>query len=277
MNQTKTVILCGGMGTRLSEETVLKPKPLVSVGGRPILWHIMNIYSHYGFNDFVLALGYKGEDIKEYFMNYYALNSDLQVDLSSGEVKYQNPLHHNWKVNCIDTGLHTLTGGRVRRLEPLMAGCGTFMLTYGDGVANVDLKKLMEFHKSHGKAATVTAVRPSARFGGLGFKGDQVTSFKEKPQSGEGWINGGFFVFEPKIFDYLENDQTILERAPLERLSAAGELMSYRHDGFWQCMDTIRDRTLLEDVWNSKECPWRVWPDAHSGVGARANHPRANA
>jgi glucose-1-phosphate cytidylyltransferase len=256
----KTVILCGGLGTRLSEETVLRPKPMVHVGSRPILWHIMNIYGAQGFKEFVLALGYKSEMIKEYFLNYSALNSDFTVDLATGKVMQENRLcRRDWKVRLVDTGEGTLTGGRVKRLEKLLRPEGTFMLTYGDGVSNVNIQKLLEFHRSHGKLVTVTAVRPNARFGGMQFDGDRVSHFKEKPQSGEGWINGGFFVIEPAFFDYLENDQTVLETSPMERLVADGELMAYRHDGFWQCMDTIRDRQLLEDLWSKGQAPWKIW------------------
>ncbi len=257
----KTVILCGGLGTRLSEETVLRPKPMVAIGSRPILWHIMNIYGAQGFNEFVLALGYKGEIIKEFFLHYHSLNSDFTVDLATGKVSQEKSSPRDWKVSLVDTGEQSLTGGRVKRLEKLLRPTGTFMLTYGDGVANIDLKKLLAFHKSHGKIATVTAVRPTARFGGMKFDGDRVSQFKEKAQSGEGWINGGFFVLEPAFFDYLENDSTVLETTPLERLVADGQLMSYRHEGFWQCMDTIRDRQLLEDLWARGEAPWKTWKE----------------
>jgi len=253
----KTVILCGGRGTRLSEETSIQPKPMIRIGGMPILWHIMNIYSHYGHNEFILALGYKGEIIKEYFLNYHALNSDLVVDVSTGKVSYQNSQKKNWNVSLIDTGENTMTGGRLLRLESLLRSQGTFMLTYGDGVANIDLNALIEFHKSHGKLATITAVRPSARFGDITLNGNQIAKFKEKPQGQEGWINGGFFVFEPGVFDYLENDKTVLERIPLERLAQDNQLMAYTHEDFWQCMDTIRDRDLLEKTWSSGTAPWK--------------------
>lgn len=256
----KTVILCGGQGTRLAEETTLRPKPMVPVGGHPILWHILNIYAHHGFNDFVLALGYKGPLIKEYFLNYHALNSDLSIDLSSGEVRYEKPCRQNWKIQLIDTGESTLTGGRLLRLEPLLRKTGTFLLTYGDGVSNVDVRQVVDFHRSHRKLATVTAVRPAARFGTMNFAGNQVTEFKEKVQSGEGWINGGFFVFEPAVFDYLkQGDATVLEGDPLESLAKAGELMAFRHESYWQCMDTIRDQQLLEEHWRSGTAPWKVW------------------
>ncbi|MFZ5816092.1 MAG: glucose-1-phosphate cytidylyltransferase [Bacillota bacterium] len=255
----KTVILAGGLGTRLSEETSLRPKPMVEIGGKPILWHIMNIYSAFGYEEFVLALGYKGEIIKDYFRNFYALNNDLTVDLGSGEVQVHHGRQPSWRVHLVDTGIHTQTGGRVKRLQSWV-GDATFMLTYGDGVADVNLKQLVAFHKAHGKLATVTAVRPPARFGGLQFDGDRVAAFTEKPQTGEGWINGGFFVLEPGIFDYItEGDDSIWERGPLERLAADGQLMAFRHDGFWQPMDTLREKRLLESLWESGQAPWKVW------------------
>ncbi len=250
------------MGTRLSEETTLKPKPMVTVGEHPILWHILNHYGHHGFQDFVLALGYKGDLIKQYFLNYYALNSDFRVDLSSGEVSYLKAGRRDWRVELIDTGERTMTAGRLRRLDALLRPHGTFMLTYGDGVSDVDLREVVKFHRSHGKLATVTAVRPSARFGGMAFGGDgRVTEFKEKPQTGEGWINGGFFVMEPGALDYMGGDDVMLETSPLERLSREGQLMAFRHPGFWQCMDTVRDRQLLEERWSSGKAPWKVWAD----------------
>ena len=252
----KTVILCGGKGTRLSEETSFLPKPMIKIGEKPMLWHIMNIYSNYGHNEFILALGFKGEIIKEYFLNYYALNSDLTIDISSGQVNYQQSQKQNWKVELVDTGMNTLTGGRLLRLESLLRPQGTFMLTYGDGVANIDINALIEFHKSHGKIATVTAVHPTARFGGITLNGNQIAEFKEKQQGVEGLINGGFFVFEPEIFDYLENDETILERSPLEKLANDRQLMAYKHSSFWQCMDTIRERNILEELWSSGIPPW---------------------
>jgi glucose-1-phosphate cytidylyltransferase len=258
----KTVILCGGMGTRLSEETSLRPKPMVAVGAYPILWHIMNIYGAQGFSEFVLALGYKGEMIKEYFLNFYAMNSDLRVDLSSGEVSYLRPGRRDWMVELVDTGEKTMTGGRLKRLESSLQSSGTFFLTYGDGVCDVNLKALLEFHRSHGKLVTVTAVRPTARFGGMSFDGERITQFKEKPQTGEGWINGGFFVMEPEVFSYLSDDGEPLETTPLERLARDGQLMAYKHSGFWQCMDTIRDRQLLEERWESGSAPWKLWSDA---------------
>ncbi len=255
----KTVILCGGMGTRLSEETGLRPKPMVAIGGNPILWHIMNLYGAQGFKDFVLALGYKGEVIKEYFLNYTALSSDFTVNLADGQVTYDRTARRDWKVRCVDTGEKSMTGGRLHRLESLLKPEGTFCVTYGDGVADIDLKALAEFHRSHGKLVTVTAVRPMARFGGLALDGKKVARFQEKPQAGEGWINGGFFMMEPGVFDYLDGDSTVLEQSPMERLVADGQLMAYQHPGFWQCMDTIREKQTLEELWASGHAPWKVW------------------
>jgi glucose-1-phosphate cytidylyltransferase len=252
----KIVILCGGLGTRLSEETQAKPKPMVEIGGRPILWHIMKIYERYGFNNFSLALGYKGEGIKDYFLNYHARLSDLTVHLKSGQTDYSNPMAEDWNVSLIGTGANTMTGGRLLRLKQHLQPHGTFMLTYGDGVSDVDVEKLLAFHRSHGKLATVTAVRPSARFGGMHIGEGKVLDFKEKPQSGEGWINGGFFVFESDIFNYLTDDATVLERSPLESLAKEGQLMAYEHFGYWQCMDTIRDRDALQSLWDSGKAPW---------------------
>jgi glucose-1-phosphate cytidylyltransferase len=219
----------------------------------------MSIYAYHGYKDFVLALGYLGDVIKKYFVDYHALNSDLSVNLANGEVTYQKPCRLDWTINLVDTGGESMTGGRVLRLADLLRPHGTFMLTYGDGVANIDIGKLVEFHRSHGKICTVTSVRPTARFGGLGIDSGKVTSFREKPQSGEGWINGGFFVMEPRVFDYISDDRTVLEQEPLEKLAAEGELMAYQHGGFWQCMDTIRERHLLESVWASGSAPWKLW------------------
>jgi glucose-1-phosphate cytidylyltransferase len=254
----KTVILCGGLGTRLSEETNIKPKPMVEIGGNPILWHIMKIYEKHGFSDFVLALGYKGEYIKDYFVNYHSRQCNLEISLKTGKINFSEPNSEDWKVSLIDTGANSMTGGRLLRLKPYLISEGTFMLTYGDGVSNVDITKLLSFHKAHGKIATVTAVRPMARFGGIEIKSNQVSRFKEKPQSGEGWINGGYFVFDSKIFDYLENDDTILEQSPLERLTEENQLMAYMHDGYWQCMDTIRDKDSLQKAWDSGIAPWLI-------------------
>jgi glucose-1-phosphate cytidylyltransferase len=252
----KTVILCGGLGTRLSEETQMKPKPMVEIGGMPIVTHIMKMYEQHAINDFTLALGYKGEVIKDYFLNYHARQSDLTINLKNGHVDYSNPTSENWNVSLLDTGSKTMTGGRLLRLKTHLQDDGTFMLTYGDGVSNVNLNELLKFHRSHGKLATVTAVRPSARFGGMHIGDGKVLNFKEKPQSGEGWINGGFFVFEPGIFDYLTDDTTVLEQLPLENLVRDEQLMAYEHSGYWQCMDTIRDRDSLQELWESGDAPW---------------------
>ena len=253
----KTVILCGGLGTRLSEETQVKPKPMVEIGGRPMLWHIMKIYESHGFNDFTLALGYKGEVIKDYFLNYHARQSDLTVYLHGGEVDYSNPTAEDWRVSMIDTGANSMTGGRLLRLKPHLESGGTFMLTYGDGVSDVDLTALLAFHRSHGRLATVTAVRPPVRFGELSIEKNRVTKFQEKPQAGEGWINGGFFIFEPDVFDFISDDSTLLEREPLEQIAEKGELMVYKHPGYWQCMDTVRDKATLEDLWVNDKAPWK--------------------
>jgi len=253
----KIVILCGGLGTRLSEETQIKPKPMVEIGVRPILWHIMKIYERHGLTDFILALGYKGDVIKDYFLNYHARLSDLTVNLINGQVAYSNPTAEDWRVSMIDTGASTMTGGRLLRLKPHLQSGGTFMLTYGDGVSDVDLTALLAFHRSHGRLATVTAVRPLVRFGELSIENNRVTKFQEKPQSGEGWINGGFFVFEPGVFNFIHDDSTLLEREPLEQLAEKGELMVYQHPGYWQCMDTVRDKATLEDLWANAKAPWR--------------------
>ena len=256
----KVVILAGGFGTRLSEETAIKPKPLVEVGGRPILWHILKHYSHYGFKEFFFALGYKGEAIKRYFLDYSRLRDDLCVDLARGEVHTHNRNCEDWKVHLIDTGLHTQTGGRVKRLEPWLKN-ETFMLTYGDGVSDVNLQELLRFHRAHRRLVTVTAVRPPARFGGLVFDGDDVVRFTEKSQIGEGWINGGFLVCDPGVFGYLEADDTSFEAHALERVSADRQLVAYRHERFWQCVDTLRDLRLLENLWQSGQAAWKVWEE----------------
>lgn len=252
------VILAGGLGTRLTEETEIKPKPMVEIGGKPILWHIMKHYCHFDFNDFYVALGYKGEIIKRYFLDYAMLNGSLMIDLTNGNVEHEQQACEDWKIHLVETGLATNTGGRVKRLQPFLKD-ETFMLTYGDGVGNVDLDALLQFHRAHGRLVTLTAVRPPARFGGLVFDGDRVACFTEKPQIGEGWINGGFMVCEPGIFDYLKDDQTTLEAEPLERLAADGQLAAYRHEGFWQCMDTLRDKKLLESLWQEGKALWKVW------------------
>ncbi len=254
----KTVILAGGLGTRLSEETTVKPKPMVEIGGKPILWHILNIYAAYGFEEFVLALGYKGEAVKEYFLNFYALNNDLSIDLARGDTTVHRGRQPNWVVHLVDTGFHTQTGGRIKRLKEWV-GNEAFMLTYGDGVADINVRDLLAFHREHGKLATVTTVRPPARFGGIIFDGQRVAEFTEKPQTGEGWVNGGFFVLEPEVLDFIDGDDTLWEHDPLVRLAAAGQLMAYQHEGFWQPMDTLRERRLLEELWETGKAPWRVW------------------
>jgi glucose-1-phosphate cytidylyltransferase len=240
----KVIILAGGFGTRLSEYTQSIPKPMVTIGGKPILWHIMKTYAKYGHIDFHLALGYKAELIKDYFLNYRSLNSDFTIDLESGNLTPHQKDNVNWKVTLVDTGPNSMTGGRVKRMQNFI-GNETFLLTYGDGLSNIDIEALVNFHKSHGKMVTVSAVHPGARFGELDMDGDIVTSFKEKPQTTQGWINGGYFVIEPEFFDLIKGDSTILEKEPLEKAAEIGELMSYQHDGFWQCMDTKRDRDSL--------------------------------
>lgn len=255
----KVVILAGGLGSRLAEETVLRPKPMVEIGGRPILWHIMHIYAAQGFREFVIALGYKGEMIKQYFMNFNAMNTDLSVDLGSNEVTLHDGERLDWKVHLVDTGPTTQTGGRLRRLQKWLASDEDFLFTYGDGLADLDVRELVDFHRSHGRLATVTSVRSPARFGRLGFDGDRVKEFFEKPEHGEGWINGGFFVLNQGVFDYLDSDETIWEREPVERLSHDGEIYGYRHYGFWSCMDTIKEKRMLEEIWASGAAPWKIW------------------
>ena len=255
----KAVILAGGLGTRLSEETVLRPKPMVEIGGKPILWHIMNIHAAHGITEFVVALGYKGEVIKEYFLNFYAINSDISISLSSGKTTIHDGNQLKWTVHLVDTGQSTQTGGRVKRLQKWLKDDDTFMLTYGDGVADINLKALLEFHRSHGKLATMTSVRSPARFGRISFEGDRVTEFFEKPQAGEGWINGGFFVLNTKSLDYIDGDETIWERDPVERLAHGGHMMGFRHDGFWSCMDTLKEKNYLEELWQSGKAPWKMW------------------
>ena len=252
----KVVILAGGLGTRLSEETVNMPKPMVQIGGHPMLWHIMNIYAHYGKNQFVVALGYKGEMINDYFLRFRDLYVNLEVNLKTGEVKTgQAP---PWTVQLIDTGTATMTGGRMLRLRKYLGD--DFMMTYGDGVADINLNTLLSFHRRHGKLATVTAVHPQARFGGIELDGDQVAHFAEKSQTTQGWINGGFFVLDRKVLDYIDGDATLWEREPMERLAEAGQLMAYKHEGYWQPMDTLREKNLLESLWQSGQAPWKVWP-----------------
>lgn len=250
----KVILLAGGFGTRLAEYTDVIPKPMVPIGGKPIIWHIMRTYARFGHKDFYVALGYKAELIKEYFLNYRALNADFTVDLTNGNVHSHQLDPVDWKVTLVNTGEASMTGGRVKRMQNFI-GNETCMLTYGDGVADINLDALLAFHRSHGKMVTVSAVRPAARFGELEMEGDQVSSFQEKPQMHDGWINGGYFVFEPQFFDLISGDSTLLEREPLEQATKAGELMAYRHDGFWQCMDTKRDHELLESLW-SQGAPW---------------------
>lgn len=252
----KVVILCGGLGTRLAEETSIKPKPMVEIGGKPILWHIMKIYEKHNFTDFVLALGYKGEYIKDYFLNYHSRQSDLYIDLRSGNVNFSNPNSEEWSVSLINTGEKTLTGGRLLRLRNFLKDENTFMLTYGDGVSNINITELLKFHKTHGKIATISAVKPSARFGGLKIEDGKVINFKEKPQSGEGYINGGFFIFNKEIFNFIKDDNEMLEHDPLEKLVELNELMAYQHEGYWQCMDTIRDKESLQSLWDNDNAYW---------------------
>lgn len=255
----KVVILAGGLGTRLSEETDLRPKPMVEIGGRPILWHVMKIYSHFGFNEFIICLGYKGYMIKEYFANYFLHQADVTIDLEHNSVEVHQHKSEPWKVTLVDTGPTTLTGGRIKRIEPYIDG-ETFMLTYGDGVGNVNIPELLSFHKNHGKAATLTAVQPFGRFGALDVgDANRIRQFVEKPRGEGSWINAGFFVLERKIFGYIEGDQTTWERAPLEQLAAKRELFAYRHNEFWRPMDTLRDKNDLERIWSEGRAPWRLW------------------
>lgn len=256
----RVVILAGGMGTRLQEETTVRPKPMVEIGGKPILWHIMKHYAHHDCENFHVALGYMGDYIKSYFLNQYNLSGDLTVDFAKGMVSREDRDTEDWCVNLVDTGLHSMTGGRLLRLKRWL-GNETFLLTYGDGVSNVDITKLLAFHRSHGKLATMTAVRPPARFGGLILKGDSVEDFTEKPVAGEGWINGGFLVFEPGVFNFLTGDTCSLEADGLDQIAAQGQLAAYRHDDFWQCMDTLRDKNYLEGLWQSGDAPWKTWED----------------
>ncbi|MGW5363370.1 glucose-1-phosphate cytidylyltransferase [Actinopolymorpha pittospori] len=255
----KTAILAGGLGSRLAEETVVRPKPMVEIGGRPILWHIMRHYLHYGHDDFVIAVGYKGGVIKRWMLDYAALSADLTVRPRHREVTFhRSEASEDWSVDIVDTGQSTNTGGRIKRLAPWM-GAETFMLTWGDGVSDVNLDALLAFHRAHGKVATLTAVRPPARYGHIVTDGDQVVEFSEKPQIGEGWINGAFFVLEPEVFDYIDGDDTQFEKEPLEKLAKDGQLMAYHHHGFWQCMDTVRERHILDELWRRGDAPWKVW------------------
>ncbi len=256
----KVVLLAGGYGTRISEETVMKPKPMIEIGGKPILWHIMKTYSHYGYNDFVILLGYKGYYIKEYFANYFLHQSDVTIDMKTNKMEVHNNTSEPWKVTLVDTGLDTMTGGRIKKAQKYI-GNETFLLTYGDGVSDIDISKSVEFHKAHGKTITMTAIQPEARFGNLNIQEDmKITKFLEKPKSEEGWINGGFFVCEPEIFNYISEDKScVFEKEPLLKLTGDNELFAYRHSGFWQCMDTLRDNQKLNQMWNDNSAPWKVW------------------
>lgn len=254
----KVVILAGGLGTRLVEETEIKPKPMVEIGERPILWHIMKHYSCYGFKEFVIALGYKGDVIKRFFIEQSSLHGSFTIDMKTGQITEKNEVQEDWLVHLVETGLESSTGGRIRRVKEYI-GNQRFLMTYGDGVSNVNLNSLLAVHEKSSRVVTLTAVRPPARFGGLAFDGTLVKNFIEKPQIGEGWINGGFMVMEPEIFRYIENDSTNLEAQVLEELAAKGQLAAYRHDGFWQCMDTLRDKKLLEALWQQGDAPWKTW------------------
>jgi len=255
----KAIILAGGFGSRLSEETVLRPKPMVEIGGRPILWHIMNIFAAHQVSEFIIALGYRGETIKDYFLNFYAFNNDMTVDLAGGKVKIHDGNQPKWKVHLIDTGLNVNTGGRLKRLERWLGRDETFMFTYGDGVADLDITALLNFHRDHGKLATVTTVHSPARFGRIGFDGDRVREFYEKPEASEGWINGGYFVLHRKCLDYIDGDDTVWEHGPVEKLARDGQLVGYKHTGFWSCMDTLKEKNILEEMWNSGNVPWKIW------------------
>lgn len=254
----KTVILAGGLGTRISEESHLKPKPMIEIGGRPLLWHIMKIYSRYGLNDFIICSGYKSYVIKEYFANYFLHLSDVTIDLKNNKMEVHHSESEPWKVTLVDTGEETMTGGRIKRVKKYI-GDQDFCLTYGDGVADIDIKKLLEFHKTHGKYATLTATQPPGRFGALHLEGTKIKSFKEKPMGDGNWINGGFFVLNPKVIDFIDGDQTIWEREPLERLAEQSQLHAFQHKGFWQPMDTLRDKNYLEQLWQSGKAPWKIW------------------
>ena len=254
----KAVILAGGFGTRISEESHLRPKPMIEIGGKPILWHIMKIYSHYGINDFVICLGYKGYMIKEYFANYFLHMSDVTFDMSSNQMHVHHKSAEPWKVTLVNTGESSMTGGRLRRVREYLDD-EDFCFTYGDGVADIDIGKLVEFHRAHGKLATVTAIQPPGRYGALAMDGDAVLGFQEKPKGDGGWINGGFFVLSPKVLNYIDSDDTTWEQEPLITLAGEDQLRAYQHDGFWQAMDTLREKNLLEDLWQSKTAPWKVW------------------
>ena len=254
----KAVILAGGLGTRLQEETTIKPKPMVEIGGHPILWHIMKVYSHFDINEFVIALGYKGEIIKNYFLNYHYYKNNISIDLKNGEVIVKHTNNEDWKIHLIDTGIDSGTGGRLLRLKSFLSN-ESFFMTYGDGLSDINMKEQLIFHKNSGKMATVTAVRPPARFGRLSINKNHVAGFQEKPQASEGWINGGFFILNPSIFDLLKNDEDAWEGYPMKSLSSSNELNAYQHLGFWQCMDTLRDVNYLNNLWNNGKAPWKVW------------------
>ena len=255
----KVVLLAGGYGTRISEESDIKPKPMIEIGGKPILWHIMKHYSHYGHKDFIILLGYKSYVVKEYFANYFLHNSDVTIDTANQKMEIHNNSSEDWKITLIDTGMDTMTGGRVKRAAKYI-GNESFFLTYGDGVSNVNLDELLSFHKTHGKKVTMTSIQPEGRFGALVIEPDRkISSFLEKPKGDGSWINGGFFVCEPSLLNYIENDQTVLEQAPLENLAKEGELYSFKHEGFWKCMDTLRDKNQLNDMWASEKAKWKVW------------------
>lgn len=255
----KVVLLAGGFGTRISEESLYKPKPMIEIGGKPILWHIMKEYSHYGYNDFIICAGYRQEVIKKWFADYFIYNSDITFDFTQGnkmivDNKYLEP----WKVTIVDTGLNTLTGGRIKRIKKYI-GNETFLMTYGDGVSNVNINKLVEFHKDHGKLATLTAVLPEGRFGVMDMDGNKINSFREKKRDDAGWINGGYMVLEPEVINYIAGDMVMFEGEPLENLAQTGELMCYKHSGFWQCMDTLRDKNRLEELWGNNQAKWKMW------------------
>lgn len=255
----KVVILAGGLGTRLSEETSIKPKPMVEIGGKPILWHIMKTYSHYGFDDFIILLGYKGYVIKEYFTNYFLHQSDVTIDLSDNSIKTHDNKSESWKVTMLDTGLNSMTGGRIKRAKEYI-GNEDFLLTYGDGLADVDIQELVRFHKQHGKKVTITAIQPAGRYGALELKENKmVASFKEKPKGDGSWVNGGFFICNPSVIDYIEDDTTVFEEGPLSQAINDGEIFALQHHGFWKCMDTLRDKMEFEELWSNKSPPWAVW------------------
>jgi glucose-1-phosphate cytidylyltransferase len=260
-NRVKAVILAGGFGSRLSEETVLRPKPMVEIGGRPILWHIMNICAAHGISEFLIALGYKGECVKEYFLNFYAINNNISVDLATGKTIIHDGNQPSWKVHLIDTGLPTQTGGRLKRLRTWLDAEQDFLFTYGDGVTDLNIRSLIEFHKKHRKLATVTIVKTPERFGRIALDEDKVVDFYEKPQTSEGWINGGYFILNPKAIDYIADDETVWEKDPVERLARDSQLMAFRHSGFWSCMDTLKEKNYLEELWNSGKPPWKVWAE----------------